>query len=161
MCLVSDLIPCELRPADPDDRGYVVDSWLKSYRSTKGHPTQTPHMDLPDYAYWSRFGHVGLVEALLRASDVMVACKPDTPFFIFGWTAYTSAARADGDAPVLHYIHVREEYQRQGFGLRLLAHAVGDAAAYEVTHETKAFRHWLDPVGRSRFVNPYRYKGMR
>lgn len=131
-----------IRAAGPGDRGYIIDSWLQSYRHS---PFAT---QLPDWAYWSDFGHVGLVESIVGNVPGKVACLPDDPSFIYAWVV--------GDRHWLHYVFVRNEFREQGLA-RALVDAAGMAAGpLRVTHMTQEFSR---RIGRNRpveFTNPYR-----
>lgn len=133
-----------LRPAEPGDRGYVLQTWLESYR-------QSPWAhQLPEFAYWSRFGHVGLVEDVAFRSPVVVACLPETPSFIYGWCCHSAVP----PEPVLHYMFVRHEFRRQGFG-RLLWEAA--QRPLRISHVTPDGSRMLSGLGvNPEFVNLYR-----
>lgn len=133
-----------LRPAEPGDRGYVLQTWLESYRRSPW------AQQLPDFAYWSKFGHVGLVEEMAYQSLVTVMCLPETPSWIYGW-----CCASDGPAePQLHYVFVRHEFRRQGIG-RLLWEAAG--RPIRITHVTPDGSRMLGALGVGpEFVNPYR-----
>jgi GNAT superfamily N-acetyltransferase len=113
---------------------------MESYR-------RSPWADqLPDFVYWSHFGHVGLVEALLSRSTVLVACLPDRPRWLYGWAA------ADGGE--LHYAFVRYEFRKQGIGRALYAALAGPKT---ITHVTPEGSQWLSKLGvKPLFSNPYR-----
>ena len=144
-----------IRPAEPGagpgDRGYIIDTWLQTYR-------HSPFArKLPDWAYWSRFGHVGLVEHLVDSPDTRfaVACLPDKQFWMYGWVAYTFVPGL-----IVHYVFVRDEYRTQGFGRLLLDQVYGGhSAAYPslaVTHLTADFSRRLGQHRQILFRNPYR-----
>lgn len=129
-----------LRAAEPGDRSYVLDTWLSSYR-------RSPWAEqLPEWAYWSKYGHVGLVEELAYQSLVTVACLPETPSWIYGWCC--------SGPGVLHYVFVRHEFRKQGFG-RLLWEAAGCPA--RITHVTPDGSRMLGKLlVAPQFENPYR-----
>jgi len=148
-----------IRPAEPGDRGYIIDTWLQTYRHS---PFATK---LPDWAYWSRFGHVGLVEHLVDSPDTKfaVACLPEGGPWMYGWVAY-----ATHPALTLHYVFVRDEYRRYvnrdehgdrvpgGFGRLLFEHMQLDALWPVVTHLTADFSRRLARGRPVVFRNPYR-----
>lgn len=139
----------QLRQGEPGDRGYILETWLQTYR---GSPMGRK---LPDWAYWSRYGHVGLVEDLLATELVAVVCLPSSPAFIYGWCCYGVTHGQPGSlAPVLHYVFVRHEFRRQGFG-RLLLEAL-EAPLLEVTHLTHDFTAAFERERSMLFLNPYR-----
>lgn len=133
-------LPHLIRPAEMGDRGYIVQTWLESYRPSPW------AQQLPDFGYWSHFGHVGLVEALMDRSHVLVACLPERPSWIYGWLA--------GDHDDLNYAFVRLEFRRQGIG-RVLYEAMGKPKT--ITHVTPEGSQWLSKMGvKPMFLNPYR-----
>lgn len=141
----------DLRPADQGDRGYIVETWLQTYR---GAPFA---QKLPDWAYWSRFGHVGLVEHLLdHEVDVTVACLPSSPAFVYGWAAWSFGPAGPVLLPRrLHYVFVRHDFRRQGFGSLLLRSIDMGAGPIRATHLTTDGSRLLGrrPV---ELINPYR-----
>jgi GNAT superfamily N-acetyltransferase len=133
-------LPHLIRPAALGDRGYILQTWLESYRASPG------AQQLPDFAYWSHFGHVGLVEALLEKHGALVACLPERPSWIYGWMC------AGGKS--LHYAFTRFEFRKQGIGRALfeVAHK-----PERVTHVTIDGGRWMAAMGvRPEYVNPYR-----
>lgn len=146
------LPPHALRPGEPGDRGYIIDSWLQSYRHS---PFAAK---LPDFAYWSRFGHVGVVESLLADPDtrVKVACLPDGGAWLYGYVVYTYAPSL-----ILHYLFVAPEFRgigapgEGGFG-RLLLGISMDTDSMSLSHLTADFSRRLARGRAVKFVNPYR-----
>lgn len=132
-----------IRPGGAGDRGYIVDSWLQSYRPS---PFAT---QLPDWAYWSHFGHVGIVESIMESSPALVACLPDARDFIYAW--------AVGDRRgFLHYVFVRNDFREQGFA-KALVDALGmSAGPLRVTHMTQEFSRRIGKSRKVEFCNPYR-----
>ena len=139
------LPPHLLRAATQGDRSYIIDSWLQSYRSA-------PFAQrLPSDAYWSTYGHAGLVEALCERAAFVVACLPDDPTWIYGWACV--------EDDTLHYVHVRGQqgaFRRLGFATALL-----DAIGWPVrcSHMTVDYSR-LTAGRKVQFVNPYA-KGSR
>ena len=130
----------DLRPATPDDRGYIIDSWLQSFR---GSPFA---QRLPSDVYWSRYGQAGLVEDLVGQASLVVACLPDDPTYIYGWLC----AQRGG---CLHYVFVRHDFRRMGFASRLVG--VVEPEIVTVTHMTTEFSRLMK--GREvKYTNPYR-----
>lgn len=140
-----------IRPAEPGDRGYIIDTWLQTYR-----PSPFARK-LPDWAYWSRFGHVGLVEHLVDSPDtrIAVACLPEGGAWQYGWVAYTFVPGL-----IVHYLFVRQEFREQGLGRVLLDQVYGgQSSAYPslaVTHLTPGFSRRLGQRRQIVFRNPYK-----
>lgn len=128
------------RPMLAGDRAYVLETWLHSYR------TAPMAARLPDWAYWSRYGHVGLVEDLLERSEVTVLGLPEGGPWMFGWMCHGPRR--------LHYVFVRYEFRRQGLGRRLIESLPGGEMA--ITHLTPDGSRLLAGCGRAPLtVNPY------
>jgi len=112
---------------------------------------------MPPDVYWSRFGHVGLVEDLLERNAVIVACLPTDPSFVYGWACVGTA---------LHYIWVKRDWREFGIGRQLYNRvAVGPLAVtpepqplppLRVTHMTADFSRRLAKGRTIQFVNPYK-----
>ena len=129
-----------LRPYCEDDRSFILSSWLKSYRGSEF------AQRLPADVYWSRYGHVGVVEDSFMRSRVWVATLHEERTWIYGWAA------VEGD--LLHYVFVRREDRKAGIGRALMEAACPGAACLRVSHVTSDFERLA--CGRSvEFVNPY------
>lgn len=127
------------RPAEPSDRGYIIDTWLQTYR---GSPFARK---LPDFAYWSRFGHAGLVEHLVDQGTILVCCLPEGGPWMYGWSCSIGET--------LHYVFIKHEFRKQGLAAALLE--FGDKPSL-VTHMTTDFSQRLGRGRDVKFVNPYR-----
>jgi GNAT superfamily N-acetyltransferase len=96
--------PIMLRPMDTSDRGRVCESWVKSYSGRVCPPTQNRGL-------WR------LVNALLDRCATLVAAFDEDPLTILGWACTSS--------DVVHYVHVRKEFRRQGISKQLLKPYLG------------------------------------
>ena len=135
--------PHAFRDGEAGDRGYIIDTWLQTYR-------RSPFASkLPDFAYWSRFGHVGVVEAMVDAGRLLVCTLPEGGSWMYGWLC------CDG-LGALHYLFVRDEFRGQGMGRALLNHFGFGDGRLVVTHLTTDFSRGLGRGRDVRFVNPYR-----
>lgn len=141
------LPPHQLRPAEDGDRALIIDSWLKSYRSSPW------AKQLPDWVYWSRFGHVGLVEHLVATSRIIVACLPEDNAFIYGWAAV--GRQLEGELLALHYVFTKQTFRKQGFAGLLLSQ-VERGNNLPVTHITPAWSMGLGRGRQVRLLNPYK-----
>jgi len=129
-----------LRAGLEGDRAYVLDAWIRGYRSSDF------GLRLPPDVYYSRFGHSGLVEHLLDSGDLTVACMHDSPDFILGF-----AVSRPG---LLHYVCVKQDFRRSGVGRTLLDSCCREEAI-RTTHVTKDFQ-LLAGARPIEFVNPYK-----
>lgn len=139
----SDAPPFSIRAATDDDRSLIIDSWLQSYKDSQFAKR------LPLDVYWSRFGHVGVVESLYCDSEIAVACLPDDPTFVYGWCAWDSRG--------YHYVWVKGDYRRMGIGSALVRSAGVRGISVSMSHVTVEGQRLcaalcIDP----KFANPYR-----
>jgi hypothetical protein len=97
------------------DENFIFHSWGNSYRDA----ALAAWGDMPKATYYKRVRT--RIEALLsRGAELKLAVDPDDPNLILGW--------ACAEAPVLHYVYIKEAYRRQGLALQLMG-AVGLANA--------------------------------
>lgn len=110
-------------PAKPEDRAYVLDSWLRSYE-------QSPWaMQVGERAYFER--QRPLTERLLRDCDTVIARPVDWPDGIVGWACGQSLPSTF----VLHYANVKRDYRRIGLGRALVLQlGLTDSQARVFTH---------------------------
>ncbi len=115
-----------LRPYDAaTDEDAVVYLWLKSFAHSRANVARGAHRDGTDAerAYWRR--HVPIVEHLLRTATTTVLCDPErstvTPA---GPPVIWAFVCVSGD--VVHYVSVKRQYARDGFGPDMLADLLGD-----------------------------------
>jgi hypothetical protein len=92
-----------LRPGEPSDHPFIVDSWLQSYRG-QSIARDAGHRYMHDMKW--------LVRAWLARCAVIVACDPEAPGAIWGWAVTT------GD--MVLYAYVRMEFRRQGIAKMML-----------------------------------------
>lgn len=163
-----------IRPATAEDRPFIADSWLRSFRrspwavSVWGQPDSYRGADgrwvvgVRDRVYYSRYGHEGFVDDVLDGGIMRnpslgyatppwgsVAHAPDDPAFIIGFSVYGHDRQGK---PLLHYLYVRQDYRRGGFGLELL----GGAAPRVVTAETPKWQAFAKKHGIAyEYTHPY------
>lgn len=100
------MIPITIRAAVETDKAFIFDSTLKGIR-------------LPVYAamvpsvFTRRFKPI--LEKLLSNSAILVACLPDDPNVIAAYIIYSSFM----NIPVIHYVHTRKMFQKQGIAKEL------------------------------------------
>lgn len=89
----------------PDDRNYVLSSWIEDFRRSK----------------WARavggayyHGHVKIVSKLLDNVSTTLCVWADTPDYILGWAS-------TGPGAIIHYVYVRADWRGKGIGHLLLA----------------------------------------
>lgn len=120
-----------------DDVPFVVDSWLESYRRSVDH--------VAGPVYWSL--HRELADQLLQRSVITIACHPEDPSHIFGWSAHEMR----GGLMVLHYVYVKADFRRLGLGRGLLEEIRARGCHY--THRTHVGARLMRGLGAH--FNPY------
>ena len=114
-----------IRMADSQDRQFIVDSWVRSYRSSK----------YAGFIQMKRWFPIMIEEISALVSDprvcVFVAYDPsdaDRIADIYGWCCTEIAPVDVGIAyrTLVHYIFVKGPYRRRGIGRALLEQAIGD-----------------------------------
>lgn len=131
----DDRVEVLLRLGVPDDRAFVLATWVRSYEPrTHGSVRRDVYLE-----------HQGkLAERLLEASPLIIACSPSHESTIHGWCC------ADNALAVLHYAYVPPALRGLGLARSLILASFG---AYRPRIETS--HRW--PWASTRFVyNPYR-----
>lgn len=152
-----------LRPAEPGDRGFIVDSWLRSMRDrTMGSEWARR---IPKDSFFSRYGYQGFVEDVLDgaySSLLLVSALPTDVGFIHGWSAWTILP---GNVACLDYLYVRSDYRgATGVAESLLALDETRAPVMErvVSAETVNWKKLAARRGLDwRFEHPYKRKDKR
>lgn len=117
-----------LRPYEPGDEGFVVESWLISHgessysrhvRSLTGHDVDT---------YWNL--HRPIVLRLLQTAQISVLCVPAKPEVILGWAASSGPL-------MLHYALCKRSLHREGLAAEAFGRLLGARLSRPqlVTHE--------------------------
>lgn len=149
-------IPWALRPGSAGDHGFVVDSWLTSYRD-KARARSCGDLYMREYK-WK-------IREILKRADLLVACDVADPWLILGY-AVTSAV-GDGGAlhgkllheneyvRRVHYVFVKELYRREGIARSLLGDLLDEVNVQysHVSHQAKAPSGWVyNPVADDRLL---------
>lgn len=115
-------LPVEIaiRPVEPTDVNFVLNSWLQSYRDSL--------RSISNYTYYPE--QQRLIGALADRAKLVVACDAETPSFILGW-ACGEPLEVDGGL-LLHYIYVKQGYRSLHIGQDMLR-ALGWRAGQEIT----------------------------
>jgi len=139
-----------LRPACDADRGFILNSWVRSYakRAVAGIPQSRigpPRTD-PD-VYMD--GQNRVSEVILGRSTATVACSCDDDDQIFGYIVY--------ELPdTLHYIYVKVPFRRLGIGRLLVSSSgLGESKRVYSTHWGPSIPKIFDGIEIS--YNPYRW----
>lgn len=116
--------PVIIRGIVQADIPFIINSWLKSFRSSRWAGS------LPNNVYWDAYHKA--IEVILERPDttVSVACLSENPDQILGYIVYCPDA--------VHYLYVKLSLRRHGIGKRLLTSAIGDAKHFRYTFRTDA-----------------------
>jgi len=115
------------REATENDRPFILDSWLKSYR--KGSPEARVVHGLIYYA-----GQSEMAQTLLKRSHTLLACDAEHPDEIWAWLCFEVLPTR---AAVIHYAYTKSALRRFGLQARLLkvVRGLAPGAAFH-THQT-------------------------
>lgn len=133
--------PFVLRPAESGDTALVLDSWMRSYWRGGNAPKVRSEVF---YA-----GHRGVIEELLKRCAVVACVNPDEPSQVFGWCC----SERNGRVAVVHYLFVKRNFERLGFGTALVAAARGDCQWLQHSHRTQDGTRFMEKLGST--WNPY------
>lgn len=113
-----------LRPATESDVAFIFNSWLRCFRYSSFASMSNP-------VYFQ--AHHKVIEAILKRSQVIVACDDKDVSHIF---SYGVAEQIDGQL-VVHFIYTKDKYRKLGIGLTVLE-ALGykPGSTYLYTHKT-------------------------
>lgn len=101
-------IPLKIRSATEEDIPFICNAWLKSYRS--GYLCR----EVANTIYFAE--HHKLIDRLIKKSNVMIACNPEDPTQIFGF----SCNEIVDNVYVLHFIYIKQTYRNLGIATHLL-----------------------------------------
>lgn len=118
----------------PDDRNYVLSSWLEDFRRSRW-------ARAVGGAYYQ--GHAKIVSRLLDSASTMLCVWSDTPDFILGWAC-------TGPGAVVHYTYVRggqTNFRGKGVGSLLLSPFLNKPCRVtHPSHDGRLPKDWvLDP----------------
>ncbi len=125
------------RPYDPKtDEDGIVYLWLKSYAHARHNVERGANRDSSDAErrYWRE--HAPVVELLLKCAQTDVLCDPERvhasdagPPVILAFACYSDDA--------VHYVSVKRQYARAGFGAEMVRELLGDRLTKSMgfTHE--------------------------
>lgn len=117
------------RPAEPAELDFILDSWLKSYRTSPWAGVVRNHR----YHEETR----GTIEDLLgRGAKLTVASAPDTGR-VLGWVCHESKQ----DVLVIHYIYVKDPFRKLGVGKSLIESLNPQGCALAYTFRTRASKY--------------------
>lgn len=114
------------RRYEPEDEDGIVYLWLKSYAHARVNTATGAHIDASpaERTYWAE--HAFVVERLLRTSKVELLCDPQRPYASAAGPAIIYAFACTDGPDVVHYLCVKRNYAREGFGPDMVADLLGD-----------------------------------
>lgn len=120
------------------DLPFITNSWLRS-NCKRGYK----HLEPQVYYQW----HHRVLEALIPASNVIVACDVDDPDRLYGY----GVAKYDGPTLIVHYLYVRDGWRRQGIGRSILRAWLErwTPGALVWTHSTELFEGFLNHLRKT------------
>ena len=126
-------LPIRFRTYNPEDRNFILNSWLKSYQKAAA------VKDVDTRVYFGNQSDV--IDRLIEKSHVVVAVSETDPTEIFGYIFREKI----GETTVVHYCYVKKTYRRLGVGHHLLI-----AADYE-PDEGLAYTHHTYVANKLRY----------
>lgn len=137
----------KFRELDDEDRPFIYNSWLKTYRKESVYARE---MTAEVYYDNQRL----VVSELLDQSKVLVVCNPEAEFQVYSYIVY----EVSNDAIVIHFAYVKLPYRNLGLAKAMMAVIQGhnlDGADLPIiaTHATHTF-HKLAPKWKLTY-NPY------
>ncbi len=109
-------MPVSFREWRDEDRAFVMDSWLRSYRSSKWAGIT------PNHLYFD-VTRVCINQLLDRGAKILIAHAPTSEDAIIGFLCYEQLK--NGEVAV-HYCYVKDPYRRAGVASRLIARVYTD-----------------------------------
>lgn len=100
----------EFRSATADDMAFVLDSWLKSFRTS-------PWAGVIPNNLYHEVTQAAVNDLIVRGARIIVAGVRGKPDRILGWVCVEALK---GDAAVCHYLYVKDPYRRRGLGTHVL-----------------------------------------
>ena len=145
------LVPTDLRPIEPGDFDFVLNSWLMSYREyvcgpkiknpDKPIPLVGPRAVNPERYYVAQ---QALISELSKRRRFVMACDPDKKDFIMGWICGEQIAVTVGTITqtesVVDYVYVKNAYRKMGMARTLLERGLGWRG------EPILATHWTIPI---------------
>lgn len=136
----------KIREMIPDDRNFILATWLRSYRQSPF----TKH--IPNIIFFD--AHQRLIEQFWAkpSSSTLIASLDEDPMVILGYLAL--------DPSAIHFCFVKETLQSNGVARALLKHAHIDL------NEVHSFTHFTKPMEtahvkyRTLRYNPYLFPGV-
>jgi ribosomal protein S18 acetylase RimI-like enzyme len=124
-------LPVRLRNMQPEDKNFILNSWLKSYRKSPA------VRRMENNAYFHEQSKV--IKEMLDNVNVLIACDEKDSTQILG---YLVSQRID-NVFIVHYLYTKLPFRNCGIGKMLIRardHDLGDVAACYTHHTDTANR---------------------
>lgn len=105
---MSDEIKIVIRPVLPEDRNFILSSWLKGNYFGNFYFGQ-----MPQAVYFEEYAKLILKILADETTDVSVACDEHNPSWIVGFSV--------SNRENIHWIHVKKEFRNRGIATLLLS----------------------------------------
>lgn len=116
----------KLRKPTNADLPFIVNAWLKSYRTAEPGATNTVYFH----------EQKALILRLLNEQETLLAVDPEDPEHILGFVCWDPAKGGPDSWPTLHYVYVKFALRRNGLARELL-HAAGLRSPFYFSHLAK------------------------
>jgi hypothetical protein len=122
-------MPVAVRAATAEDWPFIISTWLRTYQRSG------PYAGLVHRTVYFR-NHHAVVEAIIsrRTTRALVATDPVAPDLLYGYIVL-EVGRLDRD--IIHYVYVKEPWQRLGIATELIGNSGLDPAHCYISHYTK------------------------
>lgn len=140
---MEDKLQVILRDAIQEDLPLVYNSWLKQYRNS---PFTT---GMGNDLYFTQ--HRKVISAILKRSEVRVACDPNDSNTVYGWACGESY-----DTPLIHFLYVKKDFRGSGLGKMLLSEYGWESGKHIISTHYLKYRGKEFSVGDKQIIyNPY------
>lgn len=132
-----DNLKATTRQMRPKDLGFILNSWLKSYRNSDF----AKH--IPNDVFFDE--HKAVISNLLKKADFKIICNFEDPDQIYG---YICSDRLKSSIPVIHYCYIKYVYRHLGLAHKFLKQSIPEFGESDVfiTHCTKAAQKTKDSL---------------
>lgn len=130
-------LKAKTRKITDKDLGFVLNSWLKSYRNSDF----AKHV--PNDVFFDE--HKAVIGNLLKKAKLEIVCNSEDEDQIYGYVCHD---RLPSNIPVIHYAYFKYSFRHLGLAHKFIKQCVPEFGASEVfiTHCTKAAQKTKDSL---------------
>jgi GNAT superfamily N-acetyltransferase len=129
-----------VRPAEPTDLNFIINSFLRSLRGYPGLKS------MPNELYY--YEQTKKLDGLIRASKVLVSCNPEIPDQIYGYVIGVPNKET-------HFVYVKFTYRKFGLARKLME-ALHPQLYNKTLVATHTCRNWEEVSAKFRHIhNPF------